>query len=108
MARVVKHSPYSIGIDLGMSNSAIFLKGRAEVNPIEGRPLLPSVVNVRDTAEIVVGYAAKMESIKRTKIEAILASHAGTHRFAQALQRSESGTDLLRLLGRYIQFNAVF
>jgi molecular chaperone DnaK (HSP70) len=61
MAVVAKNSPYIVGIDLGTSNStaAIYLKGRAEVIPLDGRPMLPSVVNVRDTGEVVVGYAAK-------------------------------------------------
>jgi hypothetical protein len=49
-----------------------------------------------------------MESIARGDIEAILAPHAGTHMFAQALRHSASDADLLRLLGRYIQFNAAF
>lgn len=56
-----KNSPYIVGIDLGTSNStaAIFVKGRADVIPLDGKPVLPSVVHMRDTGEILVGFPAK-------------------------------------------------
>ena len=56
-----KNSPYIVGIDLGTSNStaAIFAKGEAAVIPIDGKPMLPSVVHMRDSGEILVGYPAK-------------------------------------------------
>jgi molecular chaperone DnaK (HSP70) len=58
---VVKWSPYVVGIDLGTSNStaAIFVKGRAQVIPVDGKPMLPSVVRIRDDGDVQVGYPAK-------------------------------------------------
>ncbi len=56
-----KNSPYIVGIDLGTSNSttAIFSKGEAVVIPIDGKPMLPSVVHMRESGEVLVGYPAK-------------------------------------------------
>jgi molecular chaperone DnaK (HSP70) len=61
MAVTAKNSPYIVGIDLGTSNSAaaIFLKGRGEIVPIDGKPLLPSVVSIRESGDVLVGYPAK-------------------------------------------------
>jgi molecular chaperone DnaK (HSP70) len=57
--RVAK-SPYVVGIDLGTSNSAItvFIKGQAEIIPIDGSKTLPSVFGVRN-GEILVGRQAR-------------------------------------------------
>ncbi len=56
-----KNSPYIFGVDLGTSNSAIavFLKGQAEIIPVEGINTLPSVVSVRSDGEILVGLQAR-------------------------------------------------
>lgn len=61
MAIVVKNSPYILGIDLGTSNSAIatYVRGNAEIIPIDGDNTCPSVVNVRDNGEIIVGRQAR-------------------------------------------------
>lgn len=61
MAIVVKNSPYIMGIDLGTSNSAIaaYLRGNAEIIPIDGDNTCPAVVNVRDNGEIIVGRQAR-------------------------------------------------
>ncbi|HFE38857.1 MAG TPA: Hsp70 family protein, partial [Gammaproteobacteria bacterium] len=58
-----KNSPYIVGIDLGTSNStaAIYAKGQSEVISIDGKSMLPSVVHVRDSGEIVVGQPAKSQ-----------------------------------------------
>ncbi|NEP79812.1 MAG: Hsp70 family protein, partial [Okeania sp. SIO3B3] len=57
---LVKKSPYIIGIDLGTSNSAIavFIKGQAEIMPIEGSKTFPSVLAMRN-GEFVVGRQAR-------------------------------------------------
>lgn len=57
---LVKKSPYIIGIDLGTSNSAIaiFIKGQAEIIPIEGSKTFPSVFAMRN-GEVVVGRQAR-------------------------------------------------
>lgn len=49
-----------VGIDLGTTNSVVsYLKrGKAEVIPIEGRNIFPSVLSIRD-GEIIVGSQAK-------------------------------------------------
>ncbi|MFB2917161.1 Hsp70 family protein [Aerosakkonema funiforme] len=61
MTIIPKHSPYIVGIDLGTSNSAIavFIKGEAEIIPIDGNKTLPSVFSVRADGEILVGKAAR-------------------------------------------------
>ncbi len=58
-----KNSPYIVGIDLGTSNStaAIFAKGQSEVIPIDGKDVLPSVIHMRNSGEIVVGLPAKSQ-----------------------------------------------
>lgn len=58
-----KISPYIVGIDLGTSNSsvALYFKGRAEIIPIDGKPVLPSVVHARNSGEFLVGYPAKSQ-----------------------------------------------
>jgi len=58
-------SPYTFGIDLGTSNSAIavYMKGEARIIEIEGRQVCPSVISVLDNGEIKVGYAAKSRLI---------------------------------------------
>jgi molecular chaperone DnaK (HSP70) len=63
-----KNSPHIFGIDLGTSNSAIavFLKGQAEIIPIEGNNTLPSVVSVRADGEILVGRQARNRLIVDT------------------------------------------
>ena len=55
-----KKSPYIMGIDLGTSNSAIavFVKGQAEILPIDGSKTFPSVFSVRN-GEIIVGRQAR-------------------------------------------------
>ncbi len=60
-----KNSPYIAGIDLGTSNStiAIYAKGHSDVIPIDSRPMLPSVVHMRDSGEILVGYPAKNQML---------------------------------------------
>ncbi|WP_368490509.1 Hsp70 family protein [Clostridium sp. BJN0013] len=49
-----------VGIDLGTTNSVVsYLKrGKAEVIPIEGKNIFPSVLSIRD-GEIIVGIQAK-------------------------------------------------
>jgi len=61
MAIVVKNSPYILGIDLGTSNSAIavYEKGEAKILPVNGDKTYPSVVNMRDNGEIIVGRQAR-------------------------------------------------
>jgi len=61
MAIIVKNSPYILGIDLGTSNSAIavYEKGDAKILPINGDKTCPSVVNMRDNGEILVGRQAR-------------------------------------------------
>ena len=56
-----KNSPYIVGIDLGTSNStaSIFTSGESKVIPIDNDPVLPSVVHVRDSGEVIVGRKAK-------------------------------------------------
>ncbi|MFM2060439.1 MAG: hypothetical protein RLZZ507_109 [Cyanobacteriota bacterium] len=59
-----KNSPYILGIDLGTSNSAIaiFRKGVAEILPIEGEKMCPSVVYIpkdQEAGEMVVGKKAR-------------------------------------------------
>lgn len=57
---IVKKSPYIMGIDLGTSNSAIsvFIKGQAEIIPIDGSKTFPSVFGVRN-GEIIIGKQAR-------------------------------------------------
>lgn len=61
MSIIPKNSPYIVGIDLGTSNCAIavFIKGQAEVIPIDSAKILPSVFSVRPDGEILVGKAAR-------------------------------------------------
>jgi molecular chaperone DnaK len=61
MAIVVKNSPYILGIDLGTSNSAIavYEKGEAKILPVNGDKTCPSVVNMRENGEIIVGRQAR-------------------------------------------------
>lgn len=61
MGMVEKNSPYIVGIDLGTSNSAIAVSvgGKAEIIPIDGRKMLPSVVSVIDKDTILVGQPAR-------------------------------------------------
>lgn len=61
MGIIVKNSPYILGIDLGTSNSsmAIYRKGKAEILPIDGASSCPSVVNVLNSGEILVGQQAR-------------------------------------------------
>lgn len=66
MSITVKHSPYVFGIDLGTSNSAIAIykkweggKPESRIIPIDGGKTCPSVLNVRDTGEILVGRQAR-------------------------------------------------
>ena len=56
-----KNSPYVLGIDLGTSNSAIavYMKGKAQIIPIDGDKMCPSVVSVDKGGEMVVGRAAR-------------------------------------------------
>lgn len=60
-----KISPYVLGIDLGTSTSivAIYKHGRAEVLPIAGERITPSVVNYRENAEPLVGVQAKRRAL---------------------------------------------
>ncbi len=57
---ITKKSPYIMGIDLGTSNSAIavFVKGQAEIIPIEGAKTFPSAFSIRN-GEILVGRQAR-------------------------------------------------
>src|SRR5437868_5396474 len=48
------------------------------------------------------------ESEKTLDLGSVLGSHTGTRIFISALDRIQTGEQLLRLLGRYIQFNAIF
>jgi molecular chaperone DnaK (HSP70) len=52
---------YSVGIDLGTTNSvvAVFRKGRKETVPVDGKPTVPSVVSFRKNQPPLVGHAAK-------------------------------------------------
>lgn len=56
-----KNSPYVLGIDLGTSNSAIavYIKGKAEIIPIDGDKMCPSVVSVAKDGEMIVGRSAR-------------------------------------------------
>jgi molecular chaperone DnaK (HSP70) len=58
---VPRSSPYVLGIDLGTSNSAVsvYFNQKAEIIPVDGVKTCPSVVNVRDNGEVVVGRQAK-------------------------------------------------
>ncbi len=60
-----KDSPYVIGIDLGTSTSilAIYRKGRAEVIPIAGERVTPSVVSYRENADPLIGVQAKRRAL---------------------------------------------
>jgi hypothetical protein len=49
-----------------------------------------------------------LESIEKSDIEAVLATHCGNRIFAEALQRVVTGDELLCMLGRYIHFNSIF
>jgi hypothetical protein len=49
-----------------------------------------------------------MESMQKSDLEPILATHPGNRALAQALEKIGGGEQLLRALGRYIQFNSVF
>lgn len=61
MTIVAKNSPYILGIDLGTSNSAIavYVNGKSEIIPIDGDKTCPSVVNIRENGEAVVGRQAR-------------------------------------------------
>jgi molecular chaperone DnaK (HSP70) len=61
MSIVVKPSPFVMGIDLGTTNSAIavYEKGESKIVPIDGDKVCPSVMNVREDGEIVVGRHAR-------------------------------------------------
>lgn len=61
MAIILKNSPYILGIDLGTSNSAvsIFVRGNADVIPIDGLKACPSVVSIREGGEVMVGRQAR-------------------------------------------------
>ena len=62
---VAKKSPYIMGIDLGTSNSAIavYVKGQAEIIPIDGSKTLPSVFSVRNDGEILIGRQARNRAL---------------------------------------------
>lgn len=61
MAIILKNSPYILGIDLGTSNSAVstFVRGSADVIPIDGQKSCPSVVSIREGGDIIVGRQAR-------------------------------------------------
>jgi hypothetical protein len=48
------------------------------------------------------------ERIQKSDLNPYLARHTGNKTFAQALQQITNGSDLLRVLGRYIHFNSTF
>lgn len=61
MAIILKKSPYILGIDLGTSNStvSVYVRGDAQVIPIDGSKVCPSVVSIREGGEVVVGRQAR-------------------------------------------------
>lgn len=61
----IKNSPYVLGIDLGTSNSAIavYTKGESVILPIDGEKSCPSVMNVKENGEILVGRQAKRKML---------------------------------------------
>ena len=58
---------YSIGIDLGTTNSVacVWRRGNVETIPIDGRATMPSAISVRPDGAVLVGQAAK----KRAELE---------------------------------------
>lgn len=54
---------YSIGIDLGTTNSVacVWRRGTVETIPIDGRATMPSALSVRPDGALLVGQAAKKE-----------------------------------------------
>jgi len=52
---------YAFGIDLGTSNSVIsvYRRGRTEAIPVDGNPIMPSVVAACEDGRILVGHQAK-------------------------------------------------
>ncbi len=58
---------YSIGIDLGTTNSVacVWRRGTVETIPIDGRATMPSALSVRPDGALLVGQAAK----KRAELE---------------------------------------
>ena len=49
-----------------------------------------------------------VQGIELSDLESVLATHDGIGAFGRALERAGGGEQLLRVLGRYIQFNSVF
>lgn len=60
---------YSIGIDLGTTNSVacVWRRGTVETIPIDGRATMPSALSVRPDGALLVGQAAKKKSRTRTR-----------------------------------------
>lgn len=58
-----KYSRCIVGIDLGTSNctASVYKNGQAEIVPLEGKPVLPSVIHVNELGEFVVGTIAKQK-----------------------------------------------
>lgn len=54
-----------IGIDLGTTNStvAVVRDGTLEIIPVNGRPTMPSAVGIDPTGKLVIGQAAKNQSV---------------------------------------------
>ncbi len=54
-----------VGIDFGTTNSAIaaVLDGKVTVIPVAGQPLMPSAVGIDPNGKLVVGQAAKNQSV---------------------------------------------
>lgn len=52
---------YPIGIDLGTTNSVacVWRRGSLETVPVDGRPIMPSAISVRQDGTLLVGQAAK-------------------------------------------------
>lgn len=61
----VAKSPYTFGVDLGTSNSAIAVSAndRVAILDIEGKKTMPSVVTLRSDGDIIVGNQARNRAI---------------------------------------------
>lgn len=79
-----------LGIDLGTTNSvlAVIQEGRAELLPIQGAELLPSVVGVSDGGEILVGTPARNQWV------------VAPDRTVRSIKRKMGSTETVTMAGR--------
>ena len=56
---------YTIGIDLGTTNSVacVWRRGQLEIIPVDGRPMMPSAISIRPDGTVLVGVAAKKRAM---------------------------------------------